>query len=555
MRHVLQKIFNNPKFVKVKPYLPYFIIVLAFLVFSRASPFFTNGYRETDLNTMLSTMRSLLHGKVYYRDFFEQRGLYYLWIGLPGIATGSFYLGRVWLWLLEVISWALTLHIFNKIKYHPWLNTSLLILMLMLFGWQNSGEPEELVLFVFAYAVYLGLQKTITFKQNLLLGIAFGIIIEMKYGMIGPVAGFYFGYGMCLLFRKQFKAFFKTAGIALGGVLITQIPLIIYELSVNNLGNYVKNYFFSNSGNLGHQTIITALSFAILHLGNAMMFIAAIGFMIYTGWCTINKQQKFIEISIFIFALMGASMIGHYSYHYPLDYMPVLVAMATLSYSQIKWHKLPKPFAILIACTTLGIVGFTICDAVKTSIRAFQIEQENLACKEESRIVAHNPTKVLTFFNLSNYIYTQNNGYPDMYFFERVNIMPKALPQMDSESLRYIREKKANWVAVNESLLTKQDSYSNMLNKVQVFPNEKFSYTLYMVRRYGETRYAYLNVPNSLIKNYKLVFMKPNFDAASYRDEDNVIQLWARPSYIKKYHLHEVPSNWHAVPSSKIKQP
>ena len=93
-----------------------------------------------------------------------------------------------------------------------------------------------------------------------------------------------------------------------------------------------------------------------------------------------------------------------------------------------------------------------------------------------------------------------------------------------------------------------------MLSKVQAFPNEKFSYTLYMVRRYGETRYAYLNVPNSLIKNYKLVFMKPNFDAASYRDEDDVIQLWARPRYIKKYHLHEVPCTWHPVPYNKIKQ-
>ena len=42
--------------------------------------------------------------------------------------------------------------------------------------------------------------------------------------------------------------------------------------------------------------------------------------------------------------------------------------------------------------------------------------------------------------------------------------------------------------------------------------------------------------------------MKPNFDGASYCEEDDVIQLWARPSYIKKYHLHEVPSTWHAVP-------
>lgn len=551
----MQKIFNHPKFVKVKPYLPYLMIVLAFLVFSRASPFFTNGYRETDLNTMLSTMRSLLHGKVYYRDFFEQRGLYYLWIGLPGMATGSFYLGRVWLWLLEVISWLLTLHIFNKIKYHPWLNTSLLIFMLMLFGWQNSGEPEELVLFIFAYAVYLGLQKTITFKQNLLLGIALGIIIEMKYGMIGPVAGFYFGYGLCLLFSKQFKAFFKTTGVALGGVLIAQIPLIIYELAVNNLENYVKNYFFSNSGNLGHQTIITIISFARLNLGNAMMFMAVISLMIYAGWRTLNKQQKFIEISIFLFALIGASVIGHYYYHYPLDYTPVLVAMATIGVSQIKWHKLPKPCDILITGTTLGLVGFTIGDAVTTSMHAFKIEQENLACKEESQIVARNPTKVLTFFNLANYIYTQNNGYPDLYFFERANITPKALPKMYSESIRYIREKKANWVAVSASLLPKQQSYNNMQSNVQAFPNEKFSYTLYMVKSYGATRYAYLNVPNSLIKNYKLVFMKPNFDAASYREENNVMQLWARPSYLKKYHLHEVPSTWHSVPYSKIKQP
>lgn len=90
--------------VKKQPYLSWLFLFIGLLLISQLSPLFANDYLNNDLNINLSVAQSVAHGLVYFKDIFEQRGLYYILLLLPGAYLPNYYLFKGWIFLLELIS-------------------------------------------------------------------------------------------------------------------------------------------------------------------------------------------------------------------------------------------------------------------------------------------------------------------------------------------------------------------------------------------------------------------------------------------------------------------
>ena len=86
--------------------LPCSLLVLALLFMSWASPIYQHAYIAQDMNASFAISKAIAHGEVYFKDIFEQRGLYFYLLQLSA-GYLPYYQAKVVVWVLEVINFLL----------------------------------------------------------------------------------------------------------------------------------------------------------------------------------------------------------------------------------------------------------------------------------------------------------------------------------------------------------------------------------------------------------------------------------------------------------------
>lgn len=524
------------------------------LIFARTSPLYQHTYTEIDMNTSIGVAKALNHGQIFMRDIFEQRGLYFYWLyQLPmKITHDNYNLTRNFIGLIETFNFSLVYYIFNKIKPNKLIN--LLMLTLIITGNSFSatgvaGEPETLTLFIVAYVIYLTYNyQKFSQKQNLILGILFGVLIEVKYGAIMPVVAFYLIVGFKLLWQKRFKMFIKTASIALLGVLVAQVPLVIYELIKHNLANYIHYYFFFNSSNLIDQSRFSGLIIANLLIIVPLIALTILPITFSFRNYKINNViiNLFIE---FILSLIGISLIAHLVNCYSLPLTLYLWAMALPSFEQAYFSK-SVPLVARIVLDTLFSM-FVVLNIAISALNKYNTINEShykQPLTPISKMINQQNGSVIMLDNLADNLWQENKSYPDLFHFERVNILYRNNQTQYLTQIKYLKTKKPDWVATRFIVKANKKPLNAEEHLFLHRPDLYIKQHLYKNFTYQKHNYyVYSTLPKALVKNYVCVYAQTeNYKAYHQAREDyHFYMLWTRSSIAKKHHLKVIPKPWH----------
>ncbi len=134
-----------------------------------------------------------------------------------------------------------------------------------------SGQIVEVyALPFFMYSLYsltknLEESRDFSWQMVLLNGVFAGIILWMKYSLLG----FYFAWAafICiyLFIMESFGKAFKTGLVFLGGMLIVTIPCLLYFFMNGAITDLIDYYFINNISGYGNKITLGGLVFNYIH--------------------------------------------------------------------------------------------------------------------------------------------------------------------------------------------------------------------------------------------------------------------------------------------------
>jgi hypothetical protein len=174
------------------------IAVLTMLFATLSSPLYPlNDW--VDSNTFFTMGKAMFNGKVLYRDVFNHKGpiLHFLH-GLAWVISNKSFFG---VWILEIIACYFTLLFSYRILALYTDHKAILVmpvfavLLYTTSAMAKGDSAEEFCLPMLMYAVFIAVRslkekKEISKKNLLLLGVTSGVVLWIKYTMLG----FYLGW-------------------------------------------------------------------------------------------------------------------------------------------------------------------------------------------------------------------------------------------------------------------------------------------------------------------------------------------------------------------------
>ena len=211
-----------------------------------------------DANSYFTMGKGMMNGQVIYRDLYDQKGPYlYLLYGLAYLISQDSFQG---VFLMEIIAVGAFLFSCHKILclyvncktsclLLPILGTS--ILSSKSFYW--GGAAEEFCLPLLGFSLFFSIRhfkehadQAPNIKMILINGIMAGIIMQVKYTLLG----FYFAWmammAFAFLLHKDFKGFLKGCITFLGSMLLTLLPWLIYFGINGALDDWYQCYVYNN---------------------------------------------------------------------------------------------------------------------------------------------------------------------------------------------------------------------------------------------------------------------------------------------------------------------
>ncbi len=245
------------KYPKYLPLLFCFGAAAVFLLFcSKSSPLYPmNDW--VDVNCFYTMGKSLLAGKVPYVDLYEQKGpvLYFVYALIALVSPGSYF----GVYVLEVVTFGLFFYYGGRIL-QLYLGQTLLAwgltfvagaFVCVTYAFSHGASVEEMTLFMSAYGLYAALRacrenRALRFRETFLCGIFAGMLLWIKYTMLGAYLGlaifiilWYLGWGHGKQLLPTIGAFFAGLGTVTGVVFL-------YFLVTGGLDELWTVYFYNN---------------------------------------------------------------------------------------------------------------------------------------------------------------------------------------------------------------------------------------------------------------------------------------------------------------------
>ncbi len=215
---------------------------------------FQDGF---DANCFFTVGKSILNGKVLYRDIYEHKGLYlYLLYALFGytISHTSF----AGIFVLEVICGSVFLFYVYRIillyteKPNYFLLPVFAALVYSSDAFSYGGQTEELALPFLAWGLYTFLAyrkgvygKELPLRKVIAAGAFTAVLFWMKYTLTGLYLGLVLFMILQQLRRRNFVYLLRCAVSFLLGFVLLTLPVIIYFAVNGALGDLYEVYFYN----------------------------------------------------------------------------------------------------------------------------------------------------------------------------------------------------------------------------------------------------------------------------------------------------------------------
>ncbi len=284
------------KFFKKYGLLLYSFLLSAVVlgICSKSSPLYPmNDW--VDVHCFFTIGRELLDGKVLYVDLYEQKGpiLYFIYALISLISSESFW----GIFLLEVATFTLFLYYSGKIiglysKYDLWNCIAITVLAVVIGtcpALAHGGSVEQMCLGFMAYGLYCLLSafrddRVLSFKEGLINGLFAGMILWIKFTMLGFYAGLCLTVVLYYCFvRRKFMALLQLMGAFLLGVGAVSAVVAIYFLVNGALDALWTAYFYNNLFLYPNESETSKLSQILFCLKWALKYNPGFTWLLYLG--------------------------------------------------------------------------------------------------------------------------------------------------------------------------------------------------------------------------------------------------------------------------------
>lgn len=453
-----------------------------------------------DSNCFFTVGKSILNGKVLYRDIYEQKGpwLYFLHAGAYLISHKTFF----GVYLLELF--AGTLFLYFAAKTLELYRVRGIYLVLPLLGaaiyasksFCHGDSVEELVLPIFMICIYLSersfcLQKTLHFKEWLIVGALAGVVFWMKFNL----AGFFVGWALVPLYqtlrRNGILGALKAAGAVVLGVLLPTVPVLVYFGTARAFGDLWTAYFYNNLflyGDASQSHTAGVSAFLQTLWTRIRIHILRNGFYAIPGafgalWYTVTRKGHRAHLALTaVFTVLcvctGAVCYSYYTLVFSVFSLFFCLALCRL-WSRLPEEPTPKIITSAVVLSALIFSGtFAYCTSNNTYLTAYE-KVDLPQYKFEKIICSIDDPTLLNYGFLDGGFYTVTGITPDSKYFCRLNIQ---LPEMYEAQETEIYAQKPDFVVTRSAPLT-FGAYTCVATATQYFEGVDFTYYLYAADR------------------------------------------------------------------------
>ncbi len=450
-----------------------------------------------DAQAFFTVGKGMVHGLVPYRDLFEQKGIVlYAIYGISSLISEHNFLG---VYFFEIIAFTLflyyarkTIRLYVREKYADFLLLLIALFITTSSPFGHGGSAEEFTMPLFMISLYyLGKffkEGKITRWEILLNGFLAGLVLWIKYSLLG----FWFIWAAALffinIFNKHYKEAFLSSLIFLLGMLIASLPWLGYFAYHHALKELVDVYFFFNATTYAKDiTIFEKLIRAILLLGKNLLLNPVYLFGIVIPIIIILIKGKIKDIKAFITLLSSilftglATFIGGKGYfYYGLILAPFIIIGGILlgKYFEKKDIEMTKWF--LSSSLIIGLIMATFMGNYTYMIKYQKSDYAQFTFAEIIK-----DQKVLNYDFLDGGFYFTTNQIPKYYYFMRNNVDYESYPILFTEQKRYIVEDKPEYIVTRKSAtdIAKIPEINNCYHLVkshtQKYEKRQITYYLY----------------------------------------------------------------------------
>ena len=445
------------------------LIVMAFAVIticSKSSPLYPLNDWD-DPNCFFTVGKSMVNGRVLYRDIIEQKGpALYMLHGLTYLISHDTFIG---VWLVEII--ACFVFLYNSYRIVSLLckgRRMLAIIPLAALGYSSlafccGDSAEELCLPLMSYCMYVLLDSAeknsaARSKRVFVCGICAGIILWVKYTLLGFFIGF--GLSFVVLYIKEKRFARIAAGIicVLAGITVASIPVFAYFYLTDAFSSLFQVYFYDNifiysSGRFDHPALATLTnlfnglcSFAMYNTFGFLCAAGGVVYVLYRGNRRFALSYSSVLFITFIFIFIGGRAYAHYSFILTV-FAPVGIAGAynflEPKISRMKNRKLQLAAPALVIC-----LNAALCIGLCRNLYLIFIPRDEMPqFRFQKTISQTDDPSLLNYGFLDGGFYTVTGIVPECRYFCELN-MP--VTEMYTTQDRFVRDGIPDYVVTKD---------------------------------------------------------------------------------------------------------
>lgn len=479
------------------------ISITFLLICTKSSPLYRiNDWY--DAQCFFTVGKSMINGKIPYLDLFEQKGpLLFLLYGIASLISNNSFIG---VFILEVISYSVFLYYVSKIieiyldkKYSYILIPIIALLMLPTRCFTHGGSCEEfcfpvLAILIYKYIKYLK-NNDISSNDTIIVGILSGILLWMKYTLLGFSIGFCITVLIKSLIDKNYKNLISKVGYFTLGITITTIQWLIYfGLHKNGIKSLIDVYFLFNINSYANnytllQKLINCFNTikGVIFRYYQYLILIIIPMVLSIKTKTFFKETKNnIYLLISTLLLLITIFIGGTNFrYYSLPIQPFMIFGLIFIATIIKDKRINN----VILNNTKYIVPIIII--VCLFISYYRSPNTKYISKNKSYYAQYTfldsikpNSSILNYGFLDGGFYFTTKTYPNQYYFQRNNIIYELFPNNTDEQKRYIKEKQTDYVIINNELAEDElkiikENYNLIDSHTQQYEEYTRTYYLY----------------------------------------------------------------------------
>ena len=325
------------------------LAVITITICSLSSPLYPFN-TWVDANCFFTVGKSMLFGKVPYRDLYEQKGplLYALYALAYPISHRTF----TGVWLLEIGAASVFLYFTSRTirqiigRKSPLLVTLSTVIVYTVPAFFKGGSAEELCLPLLMMAVYYGTSsilqdRDLSSKEALLIGISSGAVLWIKYSMLGFYIGFILIPAWRILRKKHLKQLLKMLLTITAGVVLISLPVLFYFGFHRALPELWTAYFYNNIFLYGNSSSLRDMVHNLLSGAASMLtFNDATILLTFFAVISLVREKNYAYASFIVFAFLFAFLLVYIGGITWIYYSEILCVFVPVGLAQL-WKGLP----------------------------------------------------------------------------------------------------------------------------------------------------------------------------------------------------------------------